>query len=356
MKGTSKDKFIGVSTWEIIFYISFFVFSASFYYTALWLNHGGLHLKNDPFFNFRGFLNWGGIDYFLKLLLSIPVWWLIFVKLRRVTLHKRLLIHLVILPLFVITWIKSYYLLLDALKMIHLRDWGSIWDLYLPALFYIMQFGIIHAYVYFKQNQENQKTESALREAALKSELSSLKAQLNPHFLYNVFNTISASIPPELENTRQMIAELADLFRYQLQASRSELVPLRDEIDFTQKYLDLEKARFQERLHISIAVEEELMNELIPPMILQPLAENAVKHGISPLINGGKIVIQVKRKEGGIEFSIADTGAGVKDKSQLIGKGVGLTNTALRLEKMYGARLSFTDTIPSGLTIKFRIG
>jgi len=103
-------------------------------------------------------------------------------------------------------------------------------------------------------------------------------------------------------------------------------------------------------------VEKELMNELIPPMILQPLAENAVKHGISPLIDGGKIVIQVKRNEGEIEFSIADTGVGVGDKSQLIGKGVGLTNTALRLEKMYGARLSFTDTIPSGLTIKFRIG
>ena len=356
MKGIVKDKFVDVTTWEVILYISLFVFFGAFYYTALWLNRGGFRVNDDPFFNFNGFLNWGGIDYFLKLLLSLPVWWLIFVKLRKVTLYKRLLIHLVVLPLFVIAWIKLYYLLLDALKMIHLRDLGSIWDLYLPALFYILQFGIMHAYVYFKQNQEKQKVESELREAALKSELSSLKAQLNPHFLYNVFNTISASIPSELEDTRQMIAELSDLFRYQLQASRSELVSLRDEIDFTQKYLDLEKARFQERLQIRIEIEEDLMDELIPPMILQPLAENAVKHGISPLINGGHVSITVQRRAEQIEFIISDTGVGVKDKSILIGTGVGLTNTAMRLEKMYGITMEFTDTRTQGLTIKFLIG
>ena len=356
MDAIAKDKYLGVTTWEVIFYVGFFIFFGIFYYSALWLNAGGLLAADNPYFNLKGFLNYGGIDYFLKLVLSVPVWWLILVRLRKVTLYKRLLIHVIVLPLFVIAWIQLYYLILDSLNMQHLQNWGSIWDLYLPAIFYILQFGIMHAYVYFKQNQENQKVAAELREAALKSELSSLKAQLNPHFLYNVFNTISASIPPQLEGTRQMIAELADLFRYQLQASRSELVPLRDEIDFTQKYLDLEKARFQERLQISIVVDEDLMDALIPPMILQPLAENAVKHGIAPLIDGGEIAIRIAKKGNQIECIIADTGVGVEDKSLLTGMGVGLTNTAKRLEKIYGTEIEFTDTVPHGLTIKLMIG
>src|SRR5690606_10526197 len=99
----------------------------------------------------------------------------------------------------------------------------------------------------------------------LKSELSAIKAQLNPHFLYNIFNTISASVPSENEKTRHMIAELSDLFRYQLKASQTELVPLKDELDFVKKYLDLEKERFEERLEIEISVDDSILNDMVPP-------------------------------------------------------------------------------------------
>ena len=333
--------------------VGFYGVLALMYYTTLWFNRGGVNNTKDPYFNPAGFLNWGGIDYLLKLALVLPVWWLMFRKLRHLALHKRLLIHCITLPLLVFTWQKLYYMITERLHMFHLQDLGQVWDIYITALFYILSFGVMHAYVYFKENEKKQQTEGALRETALKSELSALKAQINPHFLYNVFNTINASIPAHMEETRQMIAELSDLFRYLLQASKAELVPLRDELEFTRKYLNLEKARFQERLDIAIFAEEGLLDEMVPPMLIQPLVENAVKHGIAPMIAGGKVTVQVKRQGGRIAFCISDTGLGAAEKSGLIGKGTGLTNTAMRLSKMFNTTLQFADSQPHGLTINF---
>src|SRR5690554_5682972 len=108
-----------------------------------------------------------------------------------------------------------------------------------------------------------------------------------------------------------MIAELSDLFRYQLKAAQTELVHLKDELDFVKKYLDLEKERFQERLEIEIDVENSILNELVPPMLLQPLVENSVKHGLSPLIDGGKISISIHKKNNKLKFEISDTGVGI---------------------------------------------
>lgn len=338
---------------ETLVAVCFYSLMAAMYYTALWFNRGGYTDAAIPYYNPKNFLNWGGIDYLLKFLLSLPVWWLLFRRFRHLALYKRLLIHCITLPLFVFTWQKLYYILIDALGMFHLTDLAQVWDVYITALFYILAFGVLHAYVYFKENEQKQLTEAALRESALKSELSALKAQINPHFLYNVFNTINASVPPQMEDTRQMIAELSDLFRYVLQASNSELVLLRDELEFTRKYLSLEKARFQERLEIEISADEELLEKMVPPMLIQPLVENAVKHGIAPLIEGGKVVVSVKQEAGRIAFCISDTGVGTTEKETLIGRGTGLTNTALRLSKMFNSTLQFSDSVPHGLTVNF---
>ena len=341
------------SVWETVSFVGFYGLLAVMYYSALWVNRGGFDHAAGPYINPTGFLNWGGIDYLLKLVLSLPVWWLMFRVLRHLALYKRVLIHCITLPLFAFTWQKLYYLSTEALNMFHLQAEARVWDIYITALFYILAFGVMHAYVYFKENEKKQQTEAALRETALKSELAALKAQINPHFLYNVFNTINASIPPQMEDTRQMIAELSDLFRYLLQASKAELVPLRDELEFTRKYLSLEKARFQERLEIDIQADPALLDEMVPPMLIQPLVENAVKHGIAPLISGGRVAVHVKRTDGRMAFSISDTGGGAADKTSLIGKGTGLTNTALRLSKMANTTLQFADSQPHGLTINF---
>ena len=189
----------------------------------------------------------------------------------------------------------------------------------------------------------------------MQSELTALKAQLNPHFLYNVFNTINASIPAKAEKTRNMIAQLSDLFRYQLKASKEEWVTVKEEIDFVTKYLDLEKERFGKRLIYEISIGKGLKETLIPPLIIQPIVENAVKHGMSPLITGGAIHIDIRKEEEELRVTIRDTGVGIEKGAagEIWTKGVGLSNTNQRLEKMYGKGLDIADNEPNGLIVKF---
>jgi signal transduction histidine kinase len=349
-----QRKYYGVSYWEIMAVLSVYVSSAAIYYLTLEINSIGFKKPNQPFLSLIDF----GIQlgsYLIKLLLTIPIWWLIFRKFNYWKLQNRLLLHLITLPLFVSSRLFIYYTILDYYSVPRLRGVGQVWDVYIPALFYILQFGIFHAYQYYHENQKKQQLEAELREAVLKSELSALKAQINPHFLYNVFNTINASIPKEQEKTRMLIAELADLFRYQLKASQSETVLLKDELDFIQKYLHLEKVRFEDRLEICIEVEEDLLNHSVPPMILQPLIENSIKHGLASLIEGGNITLKIQKQNHQLHFSVSDTGIGMKDKSGMFEKGTGLCNTKLRLEKMYNSILQVTDNEPRGLTISFTI-
>jgi LytS/YehU family sensor histidine kinase len=257
--------------------------------------------------------------------------------------------------LFVFVWQKAFYFTMEAMGRGHLRGASQVWDIYIPALIYIIQFGLFHAYEYHLHYQRQKETENALRQASLESELSAIKAQLNPHFLYNVFNTISASVPPEMEDTREMIAKLADLFRYQLKASRVEFVKLKDELEFIEKYLALEKDRFGNRLRTSIDLEDDCLDERIPPMILQPIVENAIKHGIAPKIEGGEVKIKIGRTANELTCEVTDSGVGMTANEEIIGKGVGLTNTTLRLEKMFGKTLHFQQNQPSGFRVWFEI-
>lgn len=355
MNTTSWNKKLwGITYKEYAFVAGFYLFSSVSYYATLWFNRQD-YVKNDPaIWLFNGFGD-QAFDYVFKLLLTIPIWWLIFRKLKHWKLWQRLCLHLIFLPAFTIIWQRVFYAFTDYFSYGHLSGSAEIWDIYIPGLFYVLQFGIFHAYEYYIDNQNKLKLEAELRESVLKSELSALKAQLNPHFLYNVFNTISASVPPEQEKTREMIANLSDLFRYQLRASQSETVPLKDELDFVKQYLDLEKARFENRLRIGINVDENLLNRQVPPMILQPLVENAIKHGISGVIEGGEVAISITKQGEKLHFEISDTGVGIKDKSQLVNAGVGLTNTKLRLEKMFNSVIQFTDNQPSGLKVSFSI-
>ncbi|MDJ0645275.1 MAG: histidine kinase [Flavobacteriaceae bacterium] len=348
-------KIFSVRYGELFAFLGFYAFFAAFYHATLWYNRAGYKHEEDVLFQPIAFFDDSGLDYLLKFLITIPIWWLLFKKLRNWSLAKRLALHLVLLPIFVFVWKEVYYLCSDALDFSHLTGRGQVWDIYIPALFYVLQFGILHSYNYYLDNQKKLKLEGELRTAALKSELSALKAQLNPHFLYNIFNTISASVPAKNEKTRHLIAELSDLFRYQLKASQVDKVTLREELEFVKKYLDLEKERFKERLRINIDVDSEILDEKVPPMLLQPLVENSVKHGLSSLIEGGEIAIIIKKKDGKLTFEITDTGVGIKDKSQVFEQGIGLTNTRLRLEKMYQSTLHITDNKPQGLKIRFAI-
>ncbi|MEM6380444.1 MAG: histidine kinase, partial [Bacteroidota bacterium] len=297
------------------------------------------------------------INYGLKALLTLPLLWLFFRPLSSLAIWKKGILHLITMPIFALIWIKIYYLICDYLGIFRLQGSREVWDVYLTILFYSIQFGVFHLYVYSKKLREEQLLSAELSKLKAESELSALKAQLNPHFLYNVFNTINAAIPITAKHARNMVNELSDLFRYQLKASREKMVPLKEELDFVQKYLDLEKERFGERLQFEINVTPELEGVLTPPLIVQPLVENSIKHGISPLIEGGAVEINVARHGDELRIAVCDTGKGPQgqEKSTLLQKGVGLANTNERLLKMYGKGLALNENEQKGFCVSFSI-
>jgi len=307
----------------------------------------------------RRILNPSGMfmNYLLKALLTIPLLWIYFRKLSSQVMWKKGVLHFITMPLFTFVWIKFYYSLCDAFGLFRLQGSQEIWDVYLTVLFYCIQFGFFHLYVYSNKLKTQELLSAELSRLNAESKLSALKAQLNPHFLYNIFNTINAAIPTSAKNARNMINELSDLFRYQLKASRAKLISLNEELIFVRKYLDLEKERFDDRLDYEMKIDPGIEEFLIPPIILQPLVENAIKHGISPLIEGGKITICVRHQENKLNFTVRDTGIGIKDKvkKNLLSQGVGLSNTNERLLKMYGMGLGLSENIDGGLCVSFSI-
>lgn len=312
--------------------------------------------RDEPFEKLlQNYLISQAIDYGIKGVITIPIWYLFFRVIPHFDWKVKLVFHIIFLVLFVFIWQKSFYFVQETLGRGHLRGSSQIWDIYIPALIYIIQFGMFHAYDYHVRNLQLQKKESELREATLASELAAIKAQINPHFLYNAFNTISASVPVEMESTREMIAQLADLFRYQLQASREPWVFLQDEWVFTQKYIALEKMRMGDRLKTDFYIDPAIWQEKVPSMILQPLVENAIKHGLAPKIEGGTITIRIEKQEEMVHVTVQDNGVGMINIDQWQGLGVGLSNTHLRLQKMTGDSLHIKANVPSGVTIQFRL-
>ncbi|MBX2875738.1 MAG: histidine kinase [Saprospiraceae bacterium] len=332
---------------ELLLFIGIYFFFALTYFITLVVNSGALYFYylSVP------------LDYLLKFLSIIPFWWLYFRKLKDWTFSRKLMLHLVTLPIYVFLWINLYYASCELLGLNHLRGVGRVWDLYIPSLLYFIQFGILHVYDYYKKLQKEREHAAELRQIALQSELSALKAQINPHFLYNVFNTISASVPAAQEETRIMIAQLSDLFRYQLKASKVERVTIAEEIDFIKKYLDLEKARFGERMLYEIEVSPEILQERIPPLLIQPLIENAIKHGIAPSVAGGKIWVHIHQAGEKVEIIVKDSGKGIQNHNvnDLLDQGVGLSNTHRRLLRRYGQGVHLEKNLPSGLSVQFSI-
>ena len=332
---------------ELLLIASFYLFMALAYFSALVIDTGAIYRHHWAVM----------LNHVLKAFLTLPLWFVFFRLLDEQPLWRKMVVHLLTLPLFTWIWLKSYYLLCDTLGLRYMEGSRQIWDYYITGMFYIIQFGVFHIYDYYAKLQSKDLIIAKQHQLRLKSELTALKAQLNPHFLYNVFNTINASIPASAEKTRNMIAKLSDLFRYQLKASKEEYVTVREELDFVTKYLDLEKERFGKRLCYNVEIKEDLLTSLIPPLIIQPIVENAVKHGISPLISGGTITISISKQNGQLLVTISDTGVGIDKQCQheALDKGMGLSNTHKRLEKMFGQGLELLDNEPNGLVVRFSV-
>ena len=188
--------------------------------------------------------------------------------------------------------------------------------------------------------------------------LAALRLQLQPHFLFNALNAVSTLVaegrPAE---ANRMLARLSDFLRATLERRDAVEVPLTDELDFTRQYLEIEEARFGERLRVEFDVEPGARTALVPPMILQPLVENAVRHAILPRTRGGAIGIVAARENGFVRLAVSDDGPGTELGGENSRPGLGLANTRQRLEELYSGRaeLSLGTSALGGLAVSLRL-
>jgi len=191
----------------------------------------------------------------------------------------------------------------------------------------------------YRELAENRVREERLREMATRSELKALKAQINPHFLFNALNSISALTAIDPEAARRTLERLASVFRKTLLASEQGSVPLTRELELVDAYLDIERARFGDRMRVEHSIAPGAGDVEIPPLILQPIVENAVRHGISPSVDGGTVSIDARITECLLVITVRDDGVGVSigDLHDTMSIGYGLRSVRDRLNTRYGS-------------------
>jgi len=208
---------------------------------------------------------------------------------------------------------------------------------------------------YYRQFRERSLRASQLEAKLAQTQLQVLKMQLHPHFLFNTLNAISALIHQDAELADRMIARLGDLLRATLDNANQQQVPLKQELDFITPYLEIEKARLGKRLTVQLDIDPAAMDAQVPNLILQPLVENAIRHGIAPRAEPGHLAIHASRDNGSLRLAVIDDGPGLSASPS--SSGIGLANTRARLEKLYGdqQRLELTSEPGRGLRVGITI-
>ncbi|HEY3404904.1 MAG TPA: histidine kinase [Ohtaekwangia sp.] len=204
---------------------------------------------------------------------------------------------------------------------------------------YIITIGVYYVIRYFQGLEREEKEKSELTLKNREMQISLLKSQINPHFLFNTLNSINTLIGSSKEQARKVITQLSDIFRYALDSHGDQMVKVIHELDFIDNYIRIQQVRFGDRLKFVKQVDFTCLGVEIPPMILQPLVENSVKYGIAPKEDGGTIILTVKRFNNMIFFEVKDDGLGSNAKKVMDGSssGVGMKNTDQRLKSIFGA-------------------
>jgi sensor histidine kinase YesM len=241
------------------------------------------------------------------------------------------------------------YLLQNSLRYV-LNNYTEGMGVYLLIAF------LAAAYNYYQKYRQGELRASQLEAQLSQAQLQALKMQLHPHFLFNTLHSISALLNKDTEAARTMISRLGDFLRLTLENSGTQEVTLREEMEFLSCYLDIERVRFQDRLVTRVNVDRDALDARVPNLILQPIVENAIKHGIAPRSAKGEIEIDVTQENGLLRIKVRDNGPGLlvnRSPESLFKQGLGLSNTRARLEHLYGARQRFeiTDDPAGGLAV-----
>jgi len=214
-------------------------------------------------------------------------------------------------------------------------------------------FGIRHGIEYYRRYRLRELAASQLEARLAVAQLEVLRMQLQPHFLFNTLHAISALMYRDVESADRMMTRLSDFLRLALDSSGVQEVPLKREMEYLDKYLEIEQVRFGERLEVRRSVDPAALDLLVPNLVLQPLVENAVRHGIAPRIEGGRIEVRAEVAGRMLGIEVKDDGPG----AATVREGVGVSNTRARLERLYGstARLELGNVGSGGFRARLEL-
>jgi len=214
------------------------------------------------------------------------------------------------------------------------------WDVF--TYWAIVGFGLS---IDFYHSYQERKVKAIQLEAKLvQAQLQALKMQMHPHFLFNTLNSISVLMNTDIAGARNMISRLGDFLRLTLQSSGTQEIPLRQELEFLNCYLEIEKVRFQDRLTVKTDIDPLAMDLSVPNLILQPIVENAIRHAIAPRSTSGRIEITAGMQNENLCLQVKDNGPGIRLP---VPDGLGLKNTKARLTQMYGDYYRFNESNPA---------
>jgi signal transduction histidine kinase len=304
-------------------------------------------------------------DWYVFALLSIPAFWLARrFHIVQVGWYRKLLVHLGASAAFSLGWMV-------------LRAWVEEWQtrgtenpvtfsaafshalvatFFFNLLIYWVLVSVSHAVEYYRKFHERELCTSELEKRLAQAKLQALQMQLNPHFLFNTLHAISSLMHKDVEGADRMIAHLSDLLRSALENVDTQEVQLRQELAFLDSYLEIERTRFGERLALRKEIDPETLDALVPNLILQPLMENAIQHGIEPHSKPGLIELRTCREQNALHLEVRDNGEGLS-AAQCLQEGIGLSNTRARLQQLYGEAhsLEFANHPEGGLLVTVRI-
>lgn len=211
---------------------------------------------------------------------------------------------------------------------------------------------------YHRKYREQEVQAAQLETKLTQAQLQALKMQLHPHFLFNTLHAVSMLNFTDVDAANRMLVQLSDLLRLTLENSGAQEIRLRQELDFLRRYLEIEQTRFQDRLSVEIDADARLLDAQVPNLILQPLVENAIRHGLGKQARAGRLRIVARRDANDLILEVADDGPGLPEGWRLErDSGIGLSNTVARLRQLYGARHRFELVTPvsGGLLVRITL-
>jgi two-component system LytT family sensor kinase len=333
--------------------------------TALWFGLRSGSFPNNPPYSWRVLLlEHLAVWYPVALLAPGIIWFAERYQFERGRWARRLLMHLGLIAAFHLTQTIISVFLLRMLEwsepgwtfsaMIRQRLFARV---LVNLIIYWAIVGAGYAFDYYRRFREQELQSSQLEAQLAQAQLQALRMQLQPHFLFNTLHAISALMDDDVKAARQMIARLSELLRLTLDSAGRQEVTLRQELEVVELYLEIEQIRFQDRLQVRMDIAPGALEARVPNLVLQPVVENAIRHGIAPSSSAGRLEISAQLHDQTVELEVRDDGPGIKGGGAALQEGIGLSNTRARLDQLYGEghRLEISNRPGGGVEVRIVI-